>query len=154
MTGGQKCGWEGRSAAKRENRCRWAQMVQNLHPLLPGPWAPQLDKSPGLSLNLQHPNTQCTSEWIYQISPGSSCCCRGDPVPGSVQAGHGPSYTSLNTSAPWMVTTYLFLLQAPVSMLLSVVLNCISLSEPQTMRPSLSFPSTWGIFLPTAQGRL
>lgn len=139
----------------RENRCRWAQMVQNLHPLLPGPWAPQLDKSPGLSLSLQHTNTQCTSEWIYQISPGSSCYSRGDPVHGSVQAGDSPSYTFLNTSAPWMVTTYLFLLQALLSMLLSsVVLNCISLSELQTVRLSLSFPSTWGIFLPTAQGRL
>ena len=139
---------------QRQNRCRWAQMVQNLHPLLPGPRAPQLDKSPGLSLSLQHTNTQGTSEWIYQISPGSSCYSLRDPVHRSVQAGDSPSYTSLNMSAPWMVTTYLFLLQTLVSMLLSVVLKCISLSEPQTVRLSLSFPSTWGIFLPTAQGRL
>lgn len=77
----------------------------------------------------------------------------GDPVNGSVQAGDSSSYTSLNKRAPWMVT-YLFLLWTVGSLLLSLVLKCVSLSEPQTVRSLLLFPSTWGIFPPTAQGRL
>lgn len=92
-------------------------MVQNKHVLIRGARTPQMDKAPSPRLVFKSlaphtkPGTQKFNELINKVIRMRLAhhTTLGGPAHKSVQAGDGPSCTSLKHGATWMVT-YLFLL--------------------------------------------
>lgn len=136
-----------------KNRCWWGQRVQKGRPFSLGLGTPHTDTAPGVPFKLYHPaqsqaHRPCsTYRWMNSSEwPRLITMHYGDPARQSCRH-------SLKPRTTWTVT-YLFLLWTVLGALFMVVLNCVSLSEPQAVRSALAFPSTLGIFLLKAQGTL